>query len=42
MGPLELATLIGLFLLLFGYRFLPRLGRNLGQATGELERGDER
>lgn len=36
MGPPELAILLGLFVLLFGYRKLPDLGRALGESVEYL------
>ncbi|MDS0279995.1 twin-arginine translocase TatA/TatE family subunit [Halomicroarcula sp. S1AR25-4] len=36
MGPTEAAIVLALFVLLFGYKRLPNLGRNLGEAYREL------
>ncbi|QIO25421.1 twin-arginine translocase TatA/TatE family subunit [Haloarcula sp. JP-L23] len=41
MGPTEGVIVLGLFLLLFGYKRLPNLGRNLGKAVTELEDRDD-
>ena len=41
LGPLELAAIIGLVVLLVGAKRIPKLGRNLGKATEWLRRADE-
>ena len=38
-GPLELAIIAGIILLLFGGSKLPSLMRNLGRSTNEFKRG---
>ena len=38
-GPLELAIIAGIVLLLFGGSKLPSLMRNLGRSTNEFKRG---
>ena len=38
-GPLELAIIAGIILLLFGSSKLPTLMRNLGRSTNEFKRG---
>lgn len=38
-GPLELAIIAGIVLLLFGGAKLPQLMRNLGKSTNEFKRG---
>ena len=38
-GPLELAIIAGIILLLFGGKKLPSLMRNLGRSTNEFKRG---
>lgn len=38
-GPLELAIIAGIVLLLFGSSKLPTLMRNLGKSTNEFKRG---
>jgi sec-independent protein translocase protein TatA len=38
-GPLELAIVAGIVLLLFGGSKLPSLMRNLGRSTNEFKRG---
>ncbi len=38
-GPLELAIIAGIILLLFGGAKLPSLMRNLGRSTKEFKRG---
>lgn len=38
-GPLELAIIAGIVLLLFGGAKLPSLMRNLGRSTNEFKRG---
>lgn len=38
-GPLELAIIGGIILLLFGGSKLPSLMRNLGRSTNEFKRG---
>lgn len=38
-GPLELAIIAGIVLLLFGGAKLPSLMRNLGRSTKEFKRG---
>ena len=38
-GPLELAIIAGIILLLFGGPKLPSLMRNLGRSTNEFKRG---
>ncbi len=38
-GPLELAIIAGIILLLFGSSKLPNLMRNLGRSTNEFKRG---
>ena len=38
-GPLELAIIAGIILLLFGSSKLPTLMRNLGKSTNEFKRG---
>ena len=38
-GPLELAIIAGVILLLFGSSKLPSLMRNLGRSTNEFKRG---
>ncbi len=38
-GPLELAIVAGVILLLFGSSKLPTLMRNLGKSTNEFKRG---
>lgn len=39
MGPMELAIVGGVFLLLFGGAKLPSLMRNLGRSANEFKRG---
>ncbi|MEM6692516.1 MAG: twin-arginine translocase TatA/TatE family subunit [Planctomycetota bacterium] len=38
-GPLELAIIAGIILLLFGSSKLPTLMRNLGRSTNEFKKG---
>ena len=38
-GPLELAIIAGIILLLFGSSKLPSLMRNIGRSTNEFKRG---
>ena len=38
-GPVELAIIAGIILLLFGSSKLPNLMRNLGRSTNEFKRG---
>jgi sec-independent protein translocase protein TatA len=38
-GPMELAIIAGVILLLFGSSKLPSLMRNLGRSTNEFKRG---
>jgi sec-independent protein translocase protein TatA len=38
-GPMELAIIAGVILLLFGSSKLPTLMRNLGRSTNEFKRG---
>lgn len=38
-GPMELAIIAGIVLLLFGGSKLPSLMRNLGRSTNEFKRG---
>ena len=38
-GPVELAIIAGIILLLFGANKLPNLMRNLGRSTNEFKKG---
>lgn len=38
-GPVELAIVVALIMLLFGARKLPRIARGVGRAPGEFWRG---
>lgn len=40
-GPLEIALIIGVIVLLFGARRLPEIARSLGKARGEFRKGLE-
>jgi TatA/E family protein of Tat protein translocase len=40
-GPLEIAIVVVLVLLVFGYRYLPSLGRKAGTGARELKEGVE-
>lgn len=39
LGPLEIALIVGVILLLFGARKLPELARSLGRAKNEFSQG---
>jgi len=41
LGPLELAIILGIILLLFGPKQLPKLGKTIGQTMKSLREGVE-
>jgi len=41
-SPFEIAIIVLAFVLFFGYKRLPKTGRNLGQAVAELRHADDR
>jgi len=41
-SPIELGVIVFLIILFFGYKRLPKTGRNLGQAVAELRHADDR
>lgn len=41
LGPMEIALIAGVLVLLFGASKLPELARSMGTATGEFQKGRE-